>query len=457
MNAKRWGILVALAFGLSFGLAFAQEVTITVRGKASPPTEDWRCNAFLEVVDDLNAELAAEGDTRQVTVNPVCDNTDWGEYKQEFVLASDAGEAPDIYVAGHEDIGSLSAAGYILPLDDMIRSDGGDYAYEEFADVIDGLWTSASYNGTVWSVPQDAEARPLFYSKPLLRELGWSDEEIASLPERIRSGEFTWADLMATAREAIDAGVVEEGNGFWHRPANGPDFLYYYYGFGGQLEGEDGGIVFDTEAARQVYELFSELTESGIMREDMLGGLEWSEWHTAVSSAEEVLFWAGGTWNWGDWAVNYRADQGGQDYLFENIGYALIPPFTEGGDAITLTHPLVYTISSATEHPDLALRLIAKVTTPEINTLHAVDSAHLGIVESQADYAAYTEDAFLSDVLYMLENTTFISNSEFYSAWSNAYFEGIQAVQVGDLTPDEAVEFVVQRLQNELRDNITIQ
>lgn len=455
MTTWRRVVLIVLCF--VFALANAQEVEITIRGKATPGTEDWRCNAFPEIVDDLNAELAAEGDSRRVTVIPACDNTDWGEYKQEFVLSSDSGSPPEIYVAAHEDIGALSTAGYIISLDEMIKDANGQFLFDEFADVIDGLWPSVSYQGKIWGIPQDAEARPLYYSKPLLSELGWSEQDIESLPDRIRSGEFTWSDLTATALEAVESGVVAEGNGFWHRPSNGPDFLYYYFALGGELEGEDGRtLVFDTEVAERVFSVFADLTESGLMRDDMLGGLEWSEWHDSVSSAQEVLFWAGGTWNWGDWAANYRAADGGEEYLFENIGYALVPAFSDGGEPITLTHPLVYTISSAAEHPDLALRLIAKVTTAPINTLHAVGSAHIGIVKSQSDYPEYANAEFLSSVLYMLDNTTYISNSEYFNAWSSAYYQGIQAVQVGDLSPAEAAGFVAQRLQNELRDNIEI-
>ena len=60
------------------------------------------------------------------------------------------------------------------------------------------------------------------------------------MPERIASGEYTWQDMLDTAAEAVEAGVVEPGYGWWHRPANGPDFLYYYYSFGGEVIDPDG-------------------------------------------------------------------------------------------------------------------------------------------------------------------------------------------------------------------------
>jgi len=113
-------------------------------------------------------------------------------------------------------------------------------------------------------------------------------------------------------------------------------------------------------------------------------------------------------------------------------------------------------ISSQCEHPDLALLLISKATVKELNTTYAVDSGHLGILKSQSDYAPYTSAKFLSLTLPLLEYTTFLPNSPYWSTWSEAYFLGIQAVESGELTPEEAVALVVDQLQNNLGDNVII-
>jgi inositol-phosphate transport system substrate-binding protein len=298
----------------------------------------------------------------------------------------------------------------------------------------------------------------MYYSKPLLAELGWTDEEIESLDERVAAGEFTWQDLLDTAAEAVEAGIVEPGDGWWHRPANGPDFLYYYYAAGGEVQ-EDGvdGLVFDTAAAQKVYELLYDAAQvRDIIRPNKLDG-DWDFHKDYTSTFDKVLFVFEGTWRWASWHTNYLQDVGGEDYLFENVGFAPIPANEEGtGEPITLTHPLVYMVSSQSEHPDLALLLISKATVKELNTDYAVASGHLGVLESQSDYPPYTSAEFLSATLPLLEYTTFLPNSPFWSAYSEAYYLGIQAVESGDLTPEEAVEVVVDRLQNELGDNVKI-
>ncbi len=426
-------------------------ISLTARCKANPPTENGRCNNLLAGIPAANAALEAAGDNRRVDLTIIQDNADWGDYKTEFELASDAGDAPDIIVSGHEDIGAWATSGIIIDVTDML----GDYP--EFDDVIDSLWTSTELNGRRWGVPQDAEARPMYFRKDLLAELGWSQGEIDSLSDRVASGDFTWEDMLDTAAAAVAAGVVDSGNGWWHRPKNGPDFLYYYYAAGGELtvEGQDA-LVFDKAAALKVYELLEDATQvRDILSKTRLDG-DWTNWNTGVAEGD-VLFIFGGSWQWADWAANYIADLGGEDYLFENLGFSAIPGLAGGtGQPITLTHPLIYMISSDAKDADLAMMVISKATTKELNTQYAVESGHLGILNAQASYEPYTSARLLSEVLPLLEFTTFLPNSPFWSAWSEAYYLGITAVESGDATAAEAVDIVVDQLENELGDNVVI-
>ena len=106
-------------------------------------------------------------------------------------------------------------------------------------------------NGRMWGIPQDAEAGPLYYSKILLQELGWSSDKIESLSRRIENCEFGWEEMFDTAQQAVEAGVVAEGNGWWHRPSSGPDFLYYYYAAGGEITSEEDALIFDTDRSQE--------------------------------------------------------------------------------------------------------------------------------------------------------------------------------------------------------------
>ena len=150
------------------------------------------------------------------------------------------------------------------------------------------------------------------------------------------------------------------------------------------------------------------------------------------------------------------ANRSSIDYLLENMGLILFPSMNDEVGAITLTHPLAYMISSKSEHPDVAMALIAAVTTPEINNLHAIGSFHLGILQSQAETADYIDNPAISQAHYMLDHTTNIPNDPGWNAWSNAWWLAIQAVESGESTAAEAVELAVTQLTNELGDKITI-
>jgi inositol-phosphate transport system substrate-binding protein len=443
---KALSLLVVLALTAVLGAnVFAQEeVDITVRCIANiEGGEGWRCDNFAEVETQVEDALGIE-----LNLNLIQDGKSWADYKSEFLLAAEAGEAPDIILSGHEDIGAWAPAGYIIPLDDLIPN------YPEFADVVPNLWESQMWNGQTWAIPQDAEARPIFFSKLLLSDLGWSDEEIESLADRVVAGEFTFEDMLATAEEAVEAGVVEAGYGYYHRPSNGFDWLPYYLGNGGEIMDEEGNVVFDTEAALAAYELIASFVERGVTRQDMIG-YEWSSIHEDFSAAENVLFYQGGTWQWADWALNYVDDLGGNDYLLENIGLMLFPAMNEGVP-LTLTHPLSYMVTSASEYPEVAMALLAAVTTPEANNRHAIDSFHLGILTTQVESEAYQASPVLSGAHYMLDWTRSAPNTPLYSAWANAYWAGLSAAHTGDATPEAAVELAVSQLQNELGDDVTI-
>ncbi|RLC68001.1 MAG: hypothetical protein DRI48_00790 [Chloroflexi bacterium] len=428
----------------------AELVTIHARCRAKPPMEDWRCNNLLYAVAGVNADLEAAGDNRRVEVKVVQDNMEWGDIMQEFALAYEDGKAPDILLTGHEFIGTEAEAGRIIPLDDMLGN------YPEFDNVIDRLWDSVKYKGQIWGVPQDTEARPVYWDKTLLAQVpGWDEARIEGLADEIKAGNFTLDDLLDTAEAAVEAGVVEPGMGFWMRPKNGPDFTALYYDFGGEtIDAETGKLVFDTEAGLKYYQFFERgLTGNGA--HGFLTGDWGGSYHPSVSGSK-VVFWGGGAWQWAEWAEQWTKDKGGQDYQFENWGYGLYPAAEKGGSPVTLSHPVVYLISAQSEHPDLALALIAKVTTDEANTRHAINSTHLGILKSQAGYEPYKADRFLSDVLYMLDYTTFLPNNPNWGTYSTITYEALAAVQTGDLTAQEAVDLVVENLQNELGEEIII-
>jgi inositol-phosphate transport system substrate-binding protein len=223
---------------------------------------------------------------------------------------------------------------------------------------------------------------------------------------------------------------------------------------GGEILDEEGHMVFDREAALRVFEMLQGARESGAMNGSHLG-LAWPDWHTIIAPADQVLFWAGGSYMWPEWANGYVADRGGQDYLFENVGYGLIPAMSSG-TPLTITHPLAYMVSSSAERPDIAVALIAAITTPEFNNRHALQSAHLGILNTQLETEEYKADRLTSSIHPMLNYARFAPNHPGFGSWSEAFWLGIQAVENGELDAQQAVDTVEAQITNELGDDVVI-
>jgi inositol-phosphate transport system substrate-binding protein len=398
-----------------------------------------------------NKMLEAEGKTERIVVKPVDHEAGWPDYKKKFVMAAEAGEAPHIVLTGHEDVPVWGTAGYITSFEACRGK------YPQFDDVFDSLWFSTTW-GELWGVPQDTEARPMYFNKTKLKELGWSEEEVESLPDRIKSGEWTLEDLIATGKEALEKGVVEPGYAYWHRPRKGGDYIQFYFAYGGELyDAEEDKLVLVEDALLKWYQFQRRVVEEGLTPEGYIG-TEWAIWHDTVSHGN-CLFWNGGAWQWADWAKNYVKDLGGEDYLFENFGYALEPAGEPGQKAGTLSHPCVYLIASEEAtgdkgYYDLACAALAATTTPEIQTLHAVPTAHLGILKSQADYEPYAKDRFLTDVLSMLDDNYYQPNHVMYGPYFDIVWDFMVKAENGELSPEDAAAQCIALLKAELGEHV---
>ncbi len=406
----------------------------------------------VEAFRAKNIETAAK--TLSLKSEAIADSSSWGDYKKKFLLAADSGQGPDIILSGHEDIAPWASAGYIVPLDDMIATKSNVYD-----DIIPALWESVTWNGKRWGIPQDTEARPLYFNKKKLAALGWSQADIDSLPDRITKGEWTLDDMIATAKQAIDKGVIKPGFGYYHRPSKGSDFYQYYFAYGGELADKAGGkLLFDKKAAQQWFAFQRKVVQDGITPKTILG-MDGKIWAETVTSGD-VLFWNAGTWSFADWAANYAKDKGGSDYLLGFVGWALQPSGIKGQPGVTLSHPLVYMVASAKasgeKQQQQAFDTITAATTPELNVKHAVGSTHLAILKKELDQPTYKANKILTGAAYMLDHTHFLPNNPNFGSYDDIVFRSMSAAENGEMSPEQAVTAAADELQTELGDKVVI-
>ncbi|MBP8948300.1 MAG: extracellular solute-binding protein, partial [Candidatus Promineofilum sp.] len=124
------------------------------------------------------------------------------DFRDHLLAAAATGNAPDVvYLTDTGYLPMLVAAGVLEPLT-ACRA-----AQPALARIAANAWPDVTGRGEIWGVPVAQELSVLFFSKPKLRALGWSEAEIDQLPTRIATGDFTLLDLRDTAAAAIDAGV----------------------------------------------------------------------------------------------------------------------------------------------------------------------------------------------------------------------------------------------------------
>jgi inositol-phosphate transport system substrate-binding protein len=139
----------------------------------------------------------------------------------------------------------------------------------------------------------------------------------------------------------------------------------------------------------------------------------------------------------------------------------LQPAGEPGQKAGTLSHPLIYMIVSEEAsgdqgYYDLACAVLAKTSTAELNTLHAIGSTHLGINKKQLEYEPYKNSRLLSEALYMLDHNYYQPNHVMYGPYYDILYDNMVKAENGELTPEEAVEQAIQLVQAELADYVII-
>ena len=200
-----------------------------------------------------------------------------------------------------------------------------------------------------------------------------------------------WGDLVETAKEAISKGVVESGKGWYHRSSHGPDHYIFYYQNGGQMQDpESGKLVLVKDALEKHFQQHMDAVKTHKITPENFMGTEGKIWHETVTAGQGAVRQRR-TWTWADWIKTYKVPEQQQ---WDNVGYMLIPAAQKGGKPVTLSHPLVYMVTNG-KNQELAFRLIAAATTPELNSKHSVESAHLAILKSQEKDPTYQKDKFL--------------------------------------------------------------
>ncbi len=437
---------IGLAFALSATVASAEDYNITVWAGGTGPNDTYRIDAIKMAADILERQAAIRGENIHINVEGKAYDG-WEEFKQGVTLSAESGNAPNIVVTGHEDIAAWAQSGLIVPIEDYV-----DLGAWPINDIYPNLLKIASFNGAVYGLPQDAESRPMFFWRDHMKGIGYSDADIDALPAKIASGEYTLQNVIEDAKKMQDAGLVEPGYGFYPRVSNGPDYWQFYQSFGGEIENQDGKLVFDKSAMQKFYQFFADAVEAGVTRKNHIG-TPWDQWYNEVANGKAGI-WHGGTWHY----ARYTSKEGLDDF-FGKIQFSLIPAGDASGNANTITHPLVYLLTQQNDEnvESIAAELVTIASEPRINALHAIKSAHLAISRSESGVDLYANDRWASEATErLLPDATAIPNNVNFGQYWEIMWGGLEAVWTGQKTAEQAIKDVETELTATMGDAIVI-
>ena len=242
--------------------------------------------------------------------------------------------------------------------------------------------------------------------------------------------------------------------GLFHRPVAGPDFYILPLDYGGTLynPATDHLVLSECPTYRSLTFFYNLANVWHVTPPTMTTEIDWGTFHQTIVDGD-VLFWFGGTWQWYEWRDWLGGDE---QYLWDNFGFMLYPAARRGDDPVTLSHPVVYMISSQSEHPTITFQILTLASAPDLVAQYSVDSAHLAVRRAATQEPVYQADAFLQAVSYMLDYTTYMPNHEQESEYRTALYEAIQYVETGNMTPNAALTWLKADLQTTLGSELEI-
>jgi inositol-phosphate transport system substrate-binding protein len=456
MRLWNTGTLALLAAVLLGGSAAAIVTSSSALAETTVKLELWsrqdpsgplRPQNVVKAAERLNKELAAEGSDKRVEVvvreSPA---KGFDDDALQLLKVFGVGQGPDMFIAAHEWICAFESEGFALKLDDYIAK----YP-QHFGTIYPSLWESAKCPGGTYGIPQDAEARMFFYDKKLLREAGYDNAFIDDMPQRTLSGDLTMDEVIDIAKQVVTKTKAQYG--ILHRPNKGPDYIMVFQSYGNSfVDPASGNLLLEREKLAAAFGWFERGIKEGVIPANNTA-MEFDALRKEFYTGN-AAFWMYGIWDLGTYAFPTYGLPKDEAGFFADWGWIAAPAAAKGGHAGSLTHPIIYAVAADAEDPELAARLLGHASDPDLNTDHAVTTTHLGIKPEQLKDPRYAEAWPLVRAADLLEITKFLPNNAQFGDLNGILYAGIQGVETGRLSAQEAADFVIDEATASLEDVI---
>jgi len=444
-------LIAALASGSSAIFAsapvLAQNTMKLELWSRQDPSGPLRPANVVKATERLNKDLAAEGSGKRVAVavheSPA---PGFDDDALQLLKVFGIGQGPNLFIAAHEWVCAFQQEGFALKLDDYIAK----YP-QSFRTIFPSLWQSVKCSDGIYGIPQDAEARMFFYNKKLLREAGYDNAFIEAMPARTLSGELTMDDVIDIAKRVTNKTKAQYG--ILHRPNKGPDYIMAFQSYGNSfVDPGTGNLLLERDKLAAAFGWFERGVKAGVIPANNTS-MEFDALRKAFYTGN-AAFWMYGIWDLGTYAFptfGLPKDEAG---FFADWGWIAAPAAKKGGQAGSLTHPIIYAIAARVADPELAVRLLSRASDADLNTDHAVTTTHLGIRSEQLKDSRYADAWPLARATELLKITKFLPNNPRFGDLNGIIYTALQGVETGRLSAQQAADFVIDEATSSLKNVI---
>jgi raffinose/stachyose/melibiose transport system substrate-binding protein len=390
------------------------------RQEVSDEITDEEVTLRLSYTDDPPAEALVEGfEDKFPNVTIQTAQTDFGNYITSITRSMSSDSAPDIAQYNPGAMRSLVPAGHVLELGSYAELYGWDEAFPPAS--LEQLMSDDDAQefgtGGLYAVPGGLSVLGVYYNRAMLEEAG-VDEEPSTLAEFTEAMEA----VASTGERPLSLGGLEVGAiHLWNAVLNsvGPtqDYREWVYG------APDASI--ETDAAAEATEIIAEWVDAGYI----------SEGSNATSDADALADFTAGNAAFhatGNWAAATVDEEMGDD-----AGFFVLPGSDANSIPVASGSSVAYSISSATEHPDVAAAFLDYMNSPEAAEIQ-IETGFMP-VNTEAEVAT---EGLLGDIADsftpVAENDNIVPFPDFAApGMIDRLTAGLQGIISGQTTTDE--------------------
>lgn len=338
-------------------------------GQISTNIDDTQVTLTLAYADDPPSSELVEGfQTLYPNVEFDLQHTSFVDYVDTISQTMSGDNPPDIAQYNPGAMRSLIPGGHLLNLDPYSEAYGWEDSFP--SSTLDTLMLTedAAQHGTgnLYAAPGALSVLGVFYNTELLEQVGVSEP-----PTTLSEFEDALAAVDEEGITAFSVGGLETGGNFlWCMAVNAitePDAYRDW------LHGVPGASI-DSDAMLEATETFARWVEAGYVPESANATSD-ADAQAAFTNGESAFLVTG---NWAALALETE--------MQDEVGFFLMPG-TDTDTVVASGSSVAYTISSTTEHPDVAAAFLDYLASPEAARVQV--EAGFAPVDTHADTDAY--------------------------------------------------------------------